>query len=81
MIWFGNRERRIAMNELLDEKVIEQRGPWRRVRRWWRGIHPDRGIISIGWSGLETVEERECFTPSHVIAISWPAGTGPGLAA
>ena len=69
------------MDVLLDERVIEQHGPWRRVRRWWQGTHPDRGIISSGWSGLETVEEKETFTPTHVIAVSQPARIRPWKAA
>lgn len=45
--------------ELLDEKPIGQRGKLRRVRRWWRGMHPDRGVITRGWTGWETIEEIE----------------------
>lgn len=43
--------------KLLDEKVISQLGYLPRIRRWWRGAHPERGTITMGWSGWETVEE------------------------
>ncbi len=45
--------------ELLDQKVIFQRGRLQRVRRWWSGIHADRGTVVRGWTGWETVEETD----------------------
>ena len=45
--------------ELLDEKAISQRGKFRRVRRWLRGMHPDKGVITKGWTGWETIQETE----------------------
>jgi hypothetical protein len=50
--------------ELLDEKVMFQRGRLQRVRRWWRGIHPDKGTITRGWTGWETVEEKDRIMPA-----------------
>ena len=55
--------------ELLDEKVIEQRGRLRRIRRWLRGVHPGRGVIIQGLTGLETVEELDCVLPAQVIHV------------
>jgi hypothetical protein len=49
--------------DLLDEKVIARRGRFRRTRRWWRGIHPDKGVITKGWTGWETVEEKDQIVP------------------
>ncbi|OAI54957.1 hypothetical protein AYO44_13965 [Planctomycetaceae bacterium SCGC AG-212-F19] len=45
--------------KLLDEKVIFQSGNLSRIRRWWSGVHPERGTITRGWSGWETVEEKD----------------------
>jgi hypothetical protein len=45
--------------KLLDEKLILRPGCLPRIRRWWRGVHPSRGTITLGWSGWETVEERD----------------------
>jgi hypothetical protein len=58
----------MSMPHLLDEKVIAQRGRVLRVRRWWRGIHPEKGTVTRGWTGWETVEERDKL-PVHTIAV------------
>jgi hypothetical protein len=55
--------------ELLHEQVIQQHGSWQRVRRWWRGIHPELGTITLGWSGWETVEDGEHVRPVHVFGV------------
>jgi hypothetical protein len=56
--------------ELLDEKVISRNGPWQRIRRWWRGIHPDRGVVIHGWTGWETVEEIDRLVPIHQFYVA-----------
>jgi hypothetical protein len=55
--------------ELLDEQIICQNGSWQRVRRWWRGAHPQLGIITLGWSGWETIEERDRLRPVHTFLV------------
>jgi hypothetical protein len=55
--------------EILDEKVLQQRGAWQRVRRWWRGVHADKGTIIVGWTGWETVEERDRILPLHTFVV------------
>ncbi len=59
----------VAQPELLDQKVIGVRGPWQRVRRWWRGVHPSKGHITWGWTGWETVEETDSFQPPHRVVV------------
>lgn len=49
----------MAEQDILDVQVIYQRGAFQRIKRWWRGIHPERGIIIRGWTGWETVEETD----------------------
>jgi hypothetical protein len=44
---------------VLHEQILYQKGAYKRVRRWLKGAHPDRGRIMFGYSGLETVEERD----------------------
>jgi hypothetical protein len=56
-------------DELLDEKVIASHGPCQRVRRWWRGVHPEKGIIVRGWTGWETVEEADRVLPLHTFIV------------
>ena len=58
--------------ELLHEKAIAQRGSLKRVRRWWKGVHPDKGVITKGWTGWETVEESERFSPMHTFMVARP---------
>ena len=55
--------------QLLDQKVISQNGPLQRVRRWWRGIHPEKGAIIRGWTGWETVEETDRIVPVHTFQV------------
>lgn len=56
-------------HDLLDEKVISQQGRYKRIRRWWRGIHPDRGVIIQGYTGWETVEEKDSITPVQTYTV------------
>jgi hypothetical protein len=56
--------------KLLHEEVILQRGRLQRVRRWWHGAHPELGTIIQGWTGRETVEEKDRILPSHVFRVS-----------
>jgi hypothetical protein len=59
----------MSKQELLDQKVIYQRGPLQRVRRWWKGIHPERGAIIWGLTGWETVEEQDRIVPAHIFTV------------
>src|SRR5437588_648282 len=56
-------------HELLDEQMLFQQGHFQRVRRWWRGIHPDRGTVVRGWSGWETVEEADRILPVWTFTV------------
>jgi hypothetical protein len=49
--------------ELLDEKIIYQNGCYRRVKRWFKGSHPEIGIIIKGFTGLETIVEQDVIIP------------------
>src|SRR5947209_488205 len=59
----------VPERELLNQEVIYQHGRFQRIRRWWRGVHPERGVIVRGWTGLETMEERDCLLPAQVVTI------------
>jgi hypothetical protein len=59
----------------LDEKVISRLGGLPRVRRWWSGVHPERGMITLGWSGWETVEEKD-VVPIHIVNVTDEPGAG-----
>lgn len=50
--------------ELLDEELIFSRGCYRRVRRWYKGSHPElNGTIIVGYTGLETVVVSDSLKP------------------
>jgi hypothetical protein len=53
----------------LDQKIVLQRGPFQRVQRWWRGIHPTKGRVIRGLTGWETVEEADTVRPSYTFAV------------
>ena len=55
--------------DLLDEQILKKRGPFQRIRRWWRGIHPGKGTIVQGWTGWETVEEKDRFLPARIVGV------------
>jgi hypothetical protein len=59
------------MNEhdLLDEQVVSQGRHLQHVKRWWRGVHPDRGCIVRGWTGWETLEEADRILPIHTFHV------------
>jgi hypothetical protein len=54
---------------ILDEKIIFRKGPLQRIKRWWKGVHPDTGTVVQGWTGLETVEEKDRIVPERVFTV------------
>jgi hypothetical protein len=54
---------------ILDEKIISRKGPLQRIKQWWKGIHPDRGAVHQGWTGWETVEEKDRIVPERVFTV------------
>jgi len=57
------------MPELLHEEVLSRRGPIERVRRYWRGAHPELGALHAGLTGRETLEERDRVRPTHTVRV------------
>jgi hypothetical protein len=55
--------------QLLDQQVLHKRGPFQRVRRWWRGILPHKGRVIQGLTGWETLEEADRLMPAHTFAV------------
>lgn len=55
--------------EILDEHVLRQNGCYRYVRRWLRGIHPERGQIIQGLTGWETVEEKSVIKAMGTVDV------------
>jgi hypothetical protein len=61
-------------DEILDEKVLQEKGHMQRIRRWWRGIHPCRGVIMRGLTGWETMEERDRVLPAQTFIVGGEPG-------
>ncbi len=54
-----------AEPEILSEQILSQNGPFLRIRRWLRGRHPNRGVLTQGWTGWETIEDKDVIRPIH----------------
>jgi len=55
---------------ILGEQVLSQHGPYRRVRRYVKGKHPELGPLQIGWSGgWETVWECDVLHTVHTFEV------------
>lgn len=57
------------MVEILSEVTLYRNGPFKRVQRWWKGIHPGRGKITKGFTGWETIEEVDLIVPSLIVRV------------
>ena len=57
-------------DEILSEKIIYQKGCFRRIQRWLRGIHPQQGVIIKGYTGWETIVEKDVITPMKTFWVS-----------
>lgn len=55
--------------ELLGTVRIHLQGPLYRVRRYYRGIHPNLGTVHLGYTGLETVEETIVIVPLYTAIV------------
>ncbi len=60
--------------EILHQMVLFQRGCFQRIRRWLRGTHPDKGTIIHGWTGWETVQEKDRILPLHSFSVGTEQG-------
>ena len=55
--------------EVLDEQIVYQNGPFVRVKRWLRGVHPKLGTITYGFTGWETLVEKDIIKPSGTFYV------------
>lgn len=54
---------------ILDERVAGRAGSLQHIQRWWRGIHPDKGVIVRGLTGWETLEESNRIRPMRTFCV------------
>ena len=62
--------------QILSEIVIRDHGTYRRVRQYLPGHHPQLGLLTSGWSGAETVVERDVIVPVRRIVVAHGADGG-----
>jgi hypothetical protein len=55
--------------EVLDEHIVYQNGPFCRIKRWLRGVHPQHGTIVWGYTGWETLVEKDVIRPAHTFTV------------
>lgn len=53
-------------HKVLDYIVLRKQGSYSRVRIYISGWHKDLGLLHFGWSGKETVIEKDVITPIGV---------------
>lgn len=65
------QKRRVFVDniEVLDEKIVYQNGPFVRVKRWLKGIHPSLGVIMQGITGWETLVEKDVIRPTGTFYV------------
>lgn len=51
--------------EMLDEQIIYRNGPFMRVKQWFRGPFPEKGTLTFGFTGLETIVEKTVIRPLY----------------
>jgi len=56
--------------EIVGTEVIAQSGCFMRVRRYYRGWHPQLGTLHFGWSGKETIEEADVIKAMGIFTVS-----------
>jgi hypothetical protein len=56
--------------ELLDERIIYVSGCFKRVKRWYRGVHAEIGVVIMGLTGLETVVEKDIIIPLQTFFVN-----------
>jgi hypothetical protein len=55
--------------QILSEEIIYEWGSFKRVRRYLKGWHPERGKLSFGWQGKETIEEKDVIIPIKTFMV------------
>jgi hypothetical protein len=55
---------------VLGEEILHEQGSFRRLRQYVAGWHPHLGTLHFGWSGRETIIERDVILPARQLRIS-----------
>jgi hypothetical protein len=55
--------------EILDEQIVHQNNSFVKVKRWIKGRHPEMGKITWGYTGFETIVEKDVIKPSGFFEV------------
>lgn len=55
--------------ELLSEQILSQQGSYQRVKRYFRGWHPELGKLHYGWQGKETIVEKGVIKAARQVSV------------
>ena len=55
---------------IVGEVVLHEHGSFRRIRQYIAGWHPDLGVLHFGWSGRETIVERDVISPVRLLTFN-----------
>ena len=58
---------------ILSQEVLLDRGTFKRVRQYISGHHPLLGKLHEGWTGAETVIERDIVRAHKVFGVDGPS--------
>lgn len=68
-VCFQKRRAFVDNIEVLDEEIVYQNGPFVRIKRWLRGMHPTLGTLMRGLTGWETLVEKDVIRPTGTFYI------------
>jgi hypothetical protein len=60
--------------QVLGEEVLHEQGSFRRLRQYIAGWHPHLGALHFGWSGQETIVERDVILAARAVRTATQDG-------
>lgn len=58
--------------KIVGQTIVYDGVVLKRVKRYLQGSHPQRGSITNGHTGIETVEEIDVFVPKYKFEVKDP---------
>ena len=55
---------------IVGEEILHEHGCYKRIRQYLSGWHPHLGVLHFGWSGRETIVERDVISPVHFVQLN-----------
>lgn len=55
--------------EIVGKQIIYQNNSFLRIKRWIKGKHPQLGVITLGLTGWETIQEIDIIKPKESFLV------------